>query len=152
MSAETATLVAAGVAAAASIVTLVLNSRLTYDRERRQALLRKDIDRLTGLEELAGRAIELVGSYQGVEEKAAVLPDLVRSLDDAAGQFARYQPIRQAVRDLSQACKVLLSAQRRHEDDRAARAELDPCYRRLTQAIDGVLRPRFWTRPIKFRQ
>lgn len=97
MSSSTATLIASGIAALASIATLVLNSRLTVDRERRQALNKKEIDRMFQVEELAGRVLELSASYAPVDAKLARLPKLFEELDDSAGRLARYPDVQQAM-------------------------------------------------------
>lgn len=138
---QTATLIAAGIAAIASLAALTLSSRLTFDRERRQAIIHKEIDRLFGVEELAGRVTELVGSYQSVEEKRERLGLLFTELDSAAGQVSRYSGVQQALRNVSNTSKRLYSCQFNHEDDRAVRAELQPAYHALTIEVDRILRP-----------
>lgn len=66
MTSEQVTLIAALIAAAASFATLLLGAWLTYDRERRQALVRKELERMFAVEELAGELAEAVGSYRRV--------------------------------------------------------------------------------------
>lgn len=128
-------------AALASLASLVLTSRLTFDRERRQALIRKEIDRMFEVEELAGRVLELSASYVSVEAKLERLPKLFEELDDSAGRLARYGDVQQAIRDLSQSCKILVAAMRRHEDDRPLRTDLNQRHTTLMRAIDRVVRP-----------
>lgn len=138
---ESATLVAALVAAAASLVSLLLNSRLTYDRERRQALVRKEMERLFSVEEMAGELSELVGSYAWVPSggSEARLQELFTEIDATAGRMSRYPDVRQALRELSNVCKRLFVARRDHEDDRAVRAELELALKKLHASVDAIL-------------
>ena len=142
MASQEATLIAAWIAAAASLLSLLLNSRLTYNRERRQALVRKEIDRMFAIEELAGELAELAGSYRrvwsGVDE--ARLAQLLRDMESTAGRMARYPEIRQTLRDLDNICHRLLAATKGHEaDEREVRAELEPALTRLHRAVDRQL-------------
>jgi hypothetical protein len=142
ISSTTATLIAATLAAAASVATLVINSRLTFDRERRQALIKKEIDRMFEAEELAGRVLELSASYAPLESKLERLPKLFEELDETAGRLARYPDVQQALRHLSQSCKILVAAMRRHEDDRPLRTDLNARHTALINAMDAVIRPK----------
>lgn len=139
MTSQEATFIAALVAAVASLLTLLLGSRLAYDRERRQALVRKEIDRMFAVEELAGELAELVGSYRrvwsGIEETR--LQTLFRDLEATAGRLSRYPEVRQALRDVNNVCQRLFVAVRdRDEDEREIRSELDPALQKLHQAVD----------------
>ncbi len=136
-----ATLIAAAIAAVASLASLFLNSRLTFDRERRQTLFRNEIDRLFAVEELAGSAMELIASYAPVEAKRQRVAELLVELDEFAGRLARYPDVRQPVRDLSNTCKRLYDARSQKEDERPIRAELEPAYTVLISAVDRVVRP-----------
>jgi hypothetical protein len=139
LDAQRVTLIAAGIAAFSSAATLALNSWLAFDRERRQALIKKEIDRMFAVEELAGRVLELSASYAGVDTRRDRLVALFEELDDAAGRIARYREVQQAVRDLSQTCKLLFHAMQRHEDDRPIRAELNEKHEALMTAIDQIV-------------
>lgn len=141
MTSEEATLIAALIAAASSLFTLFLTSRLTYDRERRQALVRKEIDRMFSVEELAGELAETVGLYRkvwsGIDETR--LHALFMEIEAVAGRMARYPHVRQALRDVNNVCQRLFVAKRDHQDEREVRAELDPALLKLHDAVDAVL-------------
>lgn len=142
MTSQEATLIVASVAAVASLLTLILGSRLTYDRERRQALVRKEIDRMFAVEEMAGELAELVGKYRrvwsGIEETR--LQTLFTDLEATAGRLSRYPELRQALRDVSNVCQRLFVAVRDHNnDEREIRGEVDPALQKLHQAVDRAI-------------
>jgi hypothetical protein len=90
MDQQSITLIAAIIAAIGSITTLLLNSRLTLDREQRLVLWRKEVDRLIELEELAGRLVEDVGSYRSINAIQDQLASQFQQFDAIAGRLARY--------------------------------------------------------------
>lgn len=139
MDQQTMTLIAAMIAAVVSIVSLLLNSRITLDRERRLVLWRKEVDRLFELEELAGRLVEDIGSYHSLERMRDRLASQLERLEDMAGRMARYPKVRQAVRDLHNVLGRLFTERRDNNDDRMTRGELDPAHRMLLDACDSVL-------------
>ncbi|TOL43138.1 hypothetical protein CGH98_23510, partial [Vibrio parahaemolyticus] len=69
MSKEEITLVAALMAAITSIISLVLSSRLTLNRDKRMTSWSKEVERLHQLEEQIGIAMEVVSVYTGIDEK-----------------------------------------------------------------------------------
>lgn len=126
----------------ASLLTLLLGSRLAYDRERRQALVRKEIDRMFAVEETAGELAELVGSYRrvwsGIEETR--LQRLFTEVEATAGRLSRYPELRQALRDVNNVCQRLFVAIRDHDnDEREIRSELDPALQKLHRAVDRAI-------------
>lgn len=139
MDQQTVTLIAAIVAATVSITSLLLNSRITLERERRLVLWRKEVDRLIELEELAGRLVEDVGSYRAIEAVRDRLASQIEQLDAMAGRLARYPQVRQAVRDLHNVLGRLFADRCDNRDDRDARKELEPGYNTLLDACDRVL-------------
>jgi hypothetical protein len=139
MDQQTITLIAAMIAAVVSIVSLLLNSRFTLDRERRLVLWRKEVDRLIELEELAGRLVEDIGSYRSLKSMRDRLVSQLELLEAMAGRMARYPKVRQAVRDLHNVLGRLFADRRDHKDDQKTRGELDPAHRMLLDACDSVL-------------
>jgi hypothetical protein len=139
MDQQTVTLVAAVIAAAVSVTSLGLNSRITLDRERRLVLWRKEVDRLIELEELAGGLIEDIGSYRSLETMRDRIASQVEQLEVMAGRMARYPKVRQAVRDLHNVLGRLFADRRDHKDNQQTRCELEPAYRVLLDACDSVL-------------
>ena len=123
-----------------SIFHLLLGSHITWRRERRLAIWRKEADSLMELEELAGKLIEEIGSYHDLEivRQRITLP--LEQLEAMSGRLAKYPKIRQSARELHQAVNLLLNARREHKDDREERANLDPTYRALLDACDEVRR------------
>jgi hypothetical protein len=139
MDQQTVTLIAAVIAAAFSVVSLLLNSRITLDRERRLVLWRKEVDRLIELEELAGRLVEDIGSYRSFDSMRDRIGSQLEHLEAMAGRMARYTKVRQAVRDLHNIVARLFTDRRDNQDDREARSELEPGYHMLLDACDSVL-------------
>jgi len=139
MDQQSITLIAAIIAAIASIMTLLLNSRLTLDREQRLVLWRKEVERIVELEELAGKLVEDIGSYRALDGMSDRLSSQFQQLDAMAGRLACYPQVRQAVRDLGNVLGRLFVDRRDKQDDRETRKELEPAYRALLDACDGVL-------------
>jgi len=136
---QTITLIAAVIAAAVSIASLLLNSRLTLDRERRLVLWRKEVDRLIDLEELAGRLVEDVGSYRHIDGTRDRIAGQMEQLEAMAGRIARYANVRQTVRNLHNVLSRLFVDRRDQKEDQASRSELESAHRALLAACDGVL-------------
>jgi hypothetical protein len=136
---QTVTLIAATVAAVVTVVSLLLNARITLDRERRLVIWRKEVDRLFELEELAGRLVEDVGSYRPLDQMRERLVNQFEQLEALAGRLARYPKVRQAARDLHNALGRLFAERRDGEDDRETRKEIEPAYRAILDACDKVL-------------
>lgn len=136
MTAMLVTLAASIIALLGSLLSLFVGSRLVLQRERRQLLWSKELDRFLELEELAGTLVEEIGSYKPVPTDRAELVAQFDSLHRSAGQFARYPAVRQAVRDLHNVLGRLFVAKRDSEDDREVRGELEPAYRSLIDACD----------------
>jgi hypothetical protein len=115
ISTQTATLVAAAIAALASIFTLLISSRLTSRRERRQFILNKEIERFFVLEEVAGELLELVGNDRSFETKLEALVDRLEQIELIGGRFARYPRVNQATRDFGRSvrgCSQILATDR----------------------------------------
>jgi len=139
MDQQSVTVIAAIVAASGSIATLLLNSRLTLDREQRLVLWKKEVERIIALEELAGKLVEDIGSYRAIDATSDRLSNQFQQLEAMAGRLARYPQVRRAVRDLSNILGRLFIDRRDRQDDREARKELEPACRALLDACDGVL-------------
>lgn len=139
MDQQTVTLIAAVVAAAVTITSLLLNSRFTLDRERKLVIWRKEVDRLTELEELAGRLVEDLGSYHPFETVRERVASPIGQLEAMSGRLARYPKVRQSSRELFMVLNEVFFVRREHMDDREARAKLEPTYRALLLACDEVL-------------
>jgi hypothetical protein len=138
---EIVTLVAAILALAGSILSLLIGTGLAIRKERRQLLWSKELDRFFDLEELAGELVEFMGSYRAIPDDRTELAGKLESLERADGRFARYPGVRQSVRDLHNTLGRMFVAKRDAEDDREeVRKELDPAYRKLLAACDKALK------------
>lgn len=136
---DIATLAAALVALAGSIVSLFISTRLAVGKERRQLIWSMELDRFFKLEELAGDLVESLGGYRPITDGGTDVAIKLKALEDAAGRFGRYADVRQATRDLHNILSWMLAAKRNCEDDRETRAELDPAYQKLLSACDREL-------------
>ena len=143
MDQQTVTLIAAVIAAGVSVASLLLNSRITLDRERRLVLWRKEVDRLIEVEELAGKLVEDIGGYRALESLRDRVAAELDQREAMAGRMARYPKVRQAARNLHNIVGRLFADRRDHRDDREVRRELEPAYRALLDACDSVLGKRF---------
>lgn len=140
MTATVVTLIASIIALVGSLLSLFVGSRLVLQRERRQLLWTREIDRFIKLEELAGTLVEEFGSYKALPEDRTEISLQFDALQRAGGQFARYPAVRQAIRDLHNVLGRLFAAKRDHDDDREVRAELEPTFRALIEACDGAIK------------
>jgi hypothetical protein len=71
------TLVAAVLALAGSLVTVLLGTRLALRKEKRQLLWSKELDRFLALEELAGELVEFLGGYRPILNRPGFIGDSV---------------------------------------------------------------------------
>ena len=140
MTTQIVALIAAIIAAVASILSLWINSRLTLERERRQQLWQYDLERIRGTEELAGRIAEAVGSFISAEKKVEVYNDLIGQYVQSMGSLYRYQDINQAMRDFKNRADIVYSIMIKYDDAGAAKKELFEAFNRLIWACDLVLK------------
>jgi hypothetical protein len=113
-------------------ISALLNSKFTLDRERRVALWRKKLDRLSDVEDLSGTLVEYVCSYKQTEP--AKVYQMLDQIEELAGRMLREESIRQLIRDLVNAINRLLDVQKHHEDDRPMRAEVHEILSKLRTA------------------
>jgi hypothetical protein len=137
-------IVVACIAAAVSIVTLVLTTRLTEGRERRKVLWERELSRFSDLEDVAGRLVEDLMRYNIREDgQRADALEKLRFLRTASGRFLRYESVASALRDLENAAGWYISQDMKH-DSRAevekARADVNDSFKKLIQACDETLR------------
>ena len=142
MDQQTATLMAVIFTAVVSLASLILNSRFTLTRECTMVMWKKEVDRLTELEELAGRLIEDIGGHQDYKSISERIGTQIEQLDAMGGRLARYPEVRQAVRELRMVVGNLSMHRRDSLDDRKAREAIEPAYRILLAACDRVVGPR----------
>lgn len=139
MSSETAALIAAAIAAVASLVSLYVNSKLTLARERRQQLWQYDLEQIRGIEQLAGRIAEVLGGYPSVEKLELLFPELIGEYESNMGRLRRYRNLNQAMRDSHNAACRVVDSRRHDEEARPDQQDLTEAFRQLTDACDAVL-------------
>jgi hypothetical protein len=121
-----------------SLVGLFAGSWLTQGRERRQQIWQTEISRMISLEERAGQAVELIGSYQSIEAITEGAKQWLPSLEFDAGRFRRHKPVMQAIRDLHNGLSRLLREKQRGEDSRKTSNEVEVLYLALLAECDRV--------------
>jgi hypothetical protein len=136
---ELVILAAAVIALLGSVLSLHISTRLAVQKERRQLLWSKELDRFFELEQLAGQLVEELGSYRPISEDRTSLEERFQALEVAAGRFARYPGVRQAIRDLHNTLGRMFVAKRDRDDDRSVRTELEPAFRKLLAACDDAV-------------
>jgi len=138
-SAQLLTLAASVISLIGSLFVLILGTRLAIDKERRQLLSSKELDRVLALEESAGRLVEEIGTHGPIPKDRTSLADRMAALEQAAGRLGRYPDVSKAVRELHNVLGRLFAAKRDHADDREVRLELGPAYQKLLAACDAVI-------------
>lgn len=136
---EIVTLAAAVTALLSSILSLFISTSLAIQKERRQLLWAKELDRFFELEELAGNLVEELVSYRSAPGDRTTLPQGFGALEQAAGRFGRYPEVRQAIRDLHNTLGRMFVAKRDRQNDQQVRGELDQTFRKLLAACDKVV-------------
>jgi len=140
MTTQTVTLIAAGIAAIASLLSLFLNSSLIIRRERRQQLWQFNLQRVTQLEELAGHIAELLGGYPAIETLEEKVPELLAKLELAAGNFRRHKFLNQSIRDFHNAASRVFVARRDHQNDKDDKHDLEVLFTNLLRTCDEALK------------
>lgn len=135
-----AAVIAATIAAIASILTLFLNTKLAFGRERRQALWNKELERFSELEEQAGNLVEeiLTYSFRGDDRKQEFYNRLL-AFHKLVGRFRRYPDVAQAIRKLHNVSGWFVETDMKHdskEEYEKSRIEIDETYKELITACD----------------
>jgi hypothetical protein len=134
---QTVTLIASILALVGSLLTILLGTRLTLLKERRQLLWSKELERFLALEELAGRLVEELASHRSLD--GSIIKPLLEEYRQAAGRFARYEDVRRAILQLQNALERMFVAKRDHDDDQQKlRSELDDDLKKLLDACDQI--------------
>ncbi|MBI2743971.1 MAG: hypothetical protein HYX45_00125 [Burkholderiales bacterium] len=139
-----AAIVVACVAAAVSVVTLVLTTRLTEGRERRKVLWERELVRFSELEDVAGRLVEdlLRFNIRGDEERRQAY-ERVQFLRTATGRFLRYKSVASALRDLENAAGWYIREDMKHgskAEYEKARSDVSDGFTKLISACDETLK------------
>jgi gas vesicle protein len=121
-----------------SIIGSIILHRLSAKKERQQQILKKELDRLYQLEELAGEITEWAGSWQ-LKQESPELREKFQKFMVAAGTFRKYPKLKQAIRDLNQHAMILTSDKINREDPREGSKELEEMYEAFITEYKDVL-------------
>jgi hypothetical protein len=114
-----------------------VGTSLALNKERRQLLWSKELERFLALEELAGQLVEELAGYRTLEP-SDIAPRL-KEFEQAAGRFARYDGVRRAVLQLHNTLGRMFVAKRDYTDEgRELRTELDRHLKQLLGACDQI--------------
>lgn len=127
------------VGAATTILGNFILHRLGAKKERRQEVLRRELDRLYKLEEMAGEITEWAGSYQ-LDHSSEELRNRFHGFMVAAGTFRKYPNLKQAIRDLNQYAMILVNGKKDHSDQREDREELEEKYKVFITELENILK------------
>ena len=135
--------IAAIVAALASIATLALSTVLTFRREQRKSLWEQELRRFLELEEAAGRLAEELLTYElrGSTEGESRFWEQYSWMKAAAGRFRRYPAVLAAIRDFNHAAASFHQVDRRtgspgEYDEHSEK--LDAAFKSLLKASDAA--------------
>jgi hypothetical protein len=118
------TLIASILALGGSLLTILVGTRLTLLKERRQLLWSKELERFLALEELAGQLVEELASHRTLDR--LIVGPRLEEYRQAAGRFARYDDVRRAILQLQNTLERMFAAKRdRNDDEEQIRSELD---------------------------
>jgi hypothetical protein len=127
------------VGAATTIIGNLILHRLDAKKERRQEVLKRELDRLYNLEEIAGEITEWAGSYQ-LDHKSEDIRNRFHGFMIAAGTFRKYPNLKQAIRDLNQYAMILVDDKNKHRDPRKGNEELEEKYKSFIKELEIVLK------------
>jgi len=120
-----------------SIIGNIILHKLGAKKERQQEVLRRELDRLYKLEEMAGEITEWAGIYQ-LDHSSEELQNRFNSFKVAAGTFRKYPKLKQAIRDLNQYAMIVVHGEKNHEDTRNDRKELEEKYQAFILELGNV--------------
>ena len=133
--------IAAIIAALASIATLVLSTTLTFRREQRKSLWEQELSRFLELEEAAGKLAEELGTYElrRTPKGDESFWEQYNWMKAATGRFRRYSEVHAALREFNHSAAAFYQVDRRtgapnEYDERGA--DLDKAYKALMKASD----------------
>ena len=127
------------VGATTTILGNLILHRLGAKKERRQEVLKRELDRLYKLEEMGGEITEWAGSYQ-LDSSSEELRNRFHGFMIAAGTFRKYPNLKQAIRDLNQYAMILTSDKINHRDTRKDKEELEEKYNSFIRELEIVLK------------
>jgi uncharacterized membrane protein YgaE (UPF0421/DUF939 family) len=127
------------VGAATTILGNIILHKLNAKKERRQEVLKRELDRLYKLEEMAGEITEWASSHH-LDHSSDDLRNRFHSFMVAAGTFRKYPNLKQAIRDLNQYAMIIVSKENNHSDTRNDRKELEEKYQAFIKELENVIK------------
>lgn len=124
-----------------AVLTIIGNIILHYldrKKERRQEILKRELDRLYKLEELAGEITEWSSSYQ-LNLSSEELHKKINDLKIAAGTFRRYPELKQAIRDLNQHAMIVIDDKLNRKNFAESETELEEKYKNFVSVFEDVI-------------
>ena len=130
------------IGAVITVIGNIILHRLGAKKERRQEVLRRELDRLYKLEEMAGEITEWAGSWQ-LGQESPELKERFHKFMVAAGTFRKYPKLKQAIRDLNQHAMILTSDKTsdkiRHKDVLNGSRNLEEKYEAFIKEYTAVI-------------
>ncbi|MES9857218.1 MAG: hypothetical protein ABW166_11500 [Sedimenticola sp.] len=136
-------LIAAVVAALASIISIFVNISLSSKKERSNKLWEKEFDRIFKLEERVGVLVDdLIRFRCRTEDEKKKFYEMQNYLPNAMGRFRRYPELRESLRLVAHDAGWYFSQDMKHpskEEFNEAKNNLETSYVNFTKACDKVL-------------
>lgn len=137
-------MVAATIAATASVVSIFVNIYRSSRKERENKLWEKELERFFLLEEKVGVLVENLMAFRcGEDSEKEEYFEMQQHLASAIGRFRRYPNVLQSLRLLQNDAGWYFSQDMKHktkEDYNEARSNLEESYQKFINACDEVLK------------
>jgi len=141
---DNAAIIVACIAAAVSLVSLLIAPRLSESHERRKALWERELLRFLELEEVAGTLVDDLFAYRmRDEDKRQQITKKLEFVQLATGRFMRHTNVTEALHKLANSGGWLFSQDMKHkssEEFKEARNDVVADFRALLRAIDEALK------------
>lgn len=118
-----------------NIILHILNSK----KERRQEILKRELDRLYELEEMAGRVTEWVSNTQ-LDYSIKDFQDGLNNFVLAGGTLRKYPKLKQAINDLSDCVLIIVHSGKKDYSINSERKELECKYQVFITELKTVLK------------
>lgn len=141
---DNAAIIVACIAAAVSLVSLLVAPRLSESHERRKALWERELLRYLELEEVAGTLVDDLFAYRmRDEDKRQQIIKKLEFIQLATGRFMRHKNVTEALHKLANSAGWLFSKDMKHESSEEfneARKDVVQDFGVLLRAIDEALK------------
>ena len=141
---DNAAIIVACIAAAVSLVSLLIASRLSESQERRKALWERELLRFLELEEVAGTLVDDLFAYRvRDEDKRQQISQKLEFVRRATGRFLRYKDVTAALHKLGNSAGWFFSQDMKHQSSKEfkeAKSDVEQDFRKLLRTSDEALR------------